>query len=100
MIRFHYGPWDDRYYRVLSYLEAKQLIEITVERNTYELKLTDLGNDLANRFIEDLSFSNIVEHMKQVKKVLGDKAGSTLKKLVYQLFNDEVAKRSLGEVIK
>jgi hypothetical protein len=26
MIRFHYGPWDDRYYHVLGYLEAKGLL--------------------------------------------------------------------------
>jgi hypothetical protein len=65
----------------------------------YELKLTKLGNDVADRLRKDRAFREIVEHMRQVKKVLGAKAGSTLKKLVYELFEDEVAKRSLGEVI-
>jgi hypothetical protein len=99
MIRFHYGPWDKRYYHILGYLEAKQLVGIVSRGNMYELKLTKLGNDVADRLRKDRAFREIVEHMRQVKKVLGAKAGSTLKKLVYELFEDEVAKRSLGEVI-
>lgn len=99
MIRFHYGPWDDRYYHLLSYLEAKQLIQITPKGNMYVLQLTDDGIDIAIRFAKDPAFINIVEHMKQVKNVLGSKAGSTLKKMIYKLFDEEVTKRSLGEVI-
>ena len=99
MIRFHYGPWDKRYYHILSYLEAKQLIEITPKGNMYVLTLTDSGNSISSHFANDPVFSDIAEQMKQVKKVLGSKAGSTLKKIVYQLFDEEVAKRSIGEVI-
>lgn len=99
MIRFHYGPWDDRYYHVLSYLEAKQLIEITQKGNMYVLRLTDTGNSIAIHFANNPVFFSITEQMKQVKKVLGSKAGSTLKNLIYTLFDEEVAKRSFGEVI-
>ena len=49
MIRFHYGPWDERYYHILGYLEAKQLVGIIPRGNKYELKLTKLGNDVADR---------------------------------------------------
>jgi hypothetical protein len=38
--------------------------------------------------------------MRQVKKALGAKAGSTLKKLIYQIFEKEVAQRPLGETIE
>lgn len=100
MIRYHYGPWDDRYYHLLSHLEAKRLIEITRIGNKYELALTDTGDSIASRFEKDPVFAELVKHMKQVKKVLGAKAGSTLKKLVYELFGNEVAQRSLGEVIR
>lgn len=99
MIRFHYGPWDSRYYHVLSYLKAKQLIEITLKGNMYVLTLTDSGNSNSSLFANDPVFFDIAEHMKEVKKVLGSKAGSTLKKIIYQLFDAEVAKRSYGEVI-
>jgi hypothetical protein len=100
MIRFRYGPWDNRYYHVLSYLEAKQLITITPKGSMYELKLTDLGNDVTSRLDADPAFSHVASHMREVKKVLGSKAGSTLKRLIYQLFEDEVTKRSFGEVIR
>ena len=26
MVRFHYGPWDNRYYQVLAYLEGVGLL--------------------------------------------------------------------------
>src|SRR5438093_1169918 len=29
MLRHHYGPWDPRYYHVLSYLESRDLIAIS-----------------------------------------------------------------------
>ncbi len=100
MIRYRYGPWDERYYHILSYLKAKQLIKITLNSNMFELELTNVGDEIASRFAHDPAFSDIAKHMGQVKKVLGDKAGSTLKKLIYKIFEDEVAKRQLGEVIE
>jgi hypothetical protein len=99
MIRYHYGPWDERYYHILAYLEAKQLIGISPKGNMYQLRLTDYGNRVAVHFEKDPAFSEVVKQMRQVKTALGAKAGSALKKLVYQLFEDEVAKRPLGEVI-
>ena len=26
MVRFHYGPWDERYYHILGYLESRGLL--------------------------------------------------------------------------
>ena len=48
MIRFHYGPWDDRYYHVLAYLEAKGLISASKDNKAFTLALTDQGKDVAN----------------------------------------------------
>src|ERR1017187_8078998 len=45
MIRFHYGPWDPRYYRVLTYLEAKGLIGVTKSGRGYQFELSPLGKD-------------------------------------------------------
>jgi hypothetical protein len=35
-----------------------------------------------------------------VKAAFGNKAGSTLKNMIYKVFSQEVAKKSLGEVIE
>lgn len=99
MVRFHYGPWDRRYYHVLAYLESRRLISILKEKKTYIFTLTELGLQISNKLAADSCFDNTCRQMKLVKKHLGSKSGSSLKTLVYQVFDDEVAKRKLGEVI-
>lgn len=100
MIRFHYGPWDDRYYHVLAYLESRELVTVSKDKNMFKLSLTDLGTDLAKALAGDDSYAGLVEQMKRVKKALGSKAGSTLKNLVYRVFEKEVAERRMGETIE
>ncbi|MGQ0682744.1 hypothetical protein [Bradyrhizobium sp.] len=100
MVRHHYGPWDKRYYHVLAYLESKRLIEIAKKRNSYLITLTDNGKEKAASLGKKPSFAALVDRMKAVKKEFGPKSGSTLKKLIYQLFDEEVGKKPLGEVIR
>ena len=101
MVRFHYGPWDRRYYHVLAYLEAKNLITVTKGRgNAFTFSLSDLGKETADILKDKDAFGGISEQMARVKKVLGNKSGSTLKNLVYKVFSDEVATKSLGDVIE
>ncbi len=100
MVRFHYGPWDRRYYHVLSYLEAKGLLTIERDGSTYVFRLTDMGKEIAKRAEKSVSYADIVQQMKQVKTVLGGKSGSKLKDMVYEVFGEEVADRRLGEQIE
>jgi hypothetical protein len=100
MIRHHYGPWDKRYYHVLAHLEAKGLVHVTKHGKAYRLTLTDLGQQRAKTLEERPSFAPLVVRMREVKKAFGNRTGTALKNLVYQLFNDEVASRSLGQVIR
>ena len=100
MIRFHYGPWDQRYYHVLAYLEARELINVTKTGKAYDFALTDTGKEAAERLRKSAPFASVVKQMKAVKDTLGMKTGSALKKLVYKVFEEEVANRSLGEVIE
>lgn len=100
MVRYHYGPWDQRYYHVLGYLEARKLIEVRSHGNAFVLALTGYGDALAERIQSEQSFEGLCKHMRVVKKVLGGRSGSALKKLIYETFDDEVVSRSLGEVIR
>lgn len=99
MVRHHYGPWDKRYYHVLANLEAKQLITITKHGKLYRLGLTDEGRERTKNLADRASFAPLIERMREIKKVFGSKSGSTLKKLIYRLFDEEVGKRPMGEVI-
>jgi hypothetical protein len=99
MVRHHYGPWDKRYYHVLAYLESKELISVEKAQNTYLLHLTSRGSAIAEDLKQRSPFRPIVEQMQAVKKLLGNKTGSSLKELIYKVFREEVADRQLGEVI-
>jgi hypothetical protein len=99
MVRHHYGPWDKRYYHILAHLEAKRLIEVAKEGNAYRLVLTDLGKERGKALAARPSFAPLVERMRHVKKTFGGKSGSYLKDLIYRLFDEEVGKRPMGQVI-
>lgn len=100
MVRHHYGPWDKRYYHVLAHLEGKQLITVMKEGASYRIQLTDLGNEHAKALAARPSFAPLVERMREVKKTFGAKSGAFLKRLIYRLFDEEVGRRPLGEVIR
>lgn len=100
MVRHHYGPWDKRYYHVLAHLEARQLITVTKHNKSYRLHLTDEGKKCADALAKKESFTSLIERMREIKKVYGSKSGSKLKKLIYELFDEEVGKRPMGEVIE
>lgn len=100
MIRFHYGPWDDRYYHILAFLESTGLLEVTKVKNAFTLKLTEKGQQAAKDLLKEPAYVPLIEQMKRVKQTLGGKAGSSLKKLIYSVFEKEVGERRLGEVIE
>jgi hypothetical protein len=100
MIRYHYGPWDTRYYQILAFLEGRELIGVMRDDKTFVFSLTELGFALAKRLADEPAYQDLCTHMKAVKKLLGHKSGEVLKNLVYELFDEEVAKLPLGRVIK
>jgi hypothetical protein len=100
MVRHHYGPWDKRYYHVLAHLEARGLISVSKEGRAYRIMLTNPGRERAKLLTERPSFQPLVVRMRELKKVFGGKTGTSLKNLVYQLFDEEVGQRPLGQVIR
>lgn len=100
MVRHHYGPWDKRYYHVLAHLEARGLINVTKEGKTYRLALTDLGKQRAKALASAPSFSGLTERMRRIKKIFGGKSGTFLKDHIYKIFDEEVGRRPMGQMIK
>jgi len=99
MVRHHYGPWDKRYYQILPFLEARKLITVAKQNNTYTFELTNRGADFAAELGRKPEFAEQSEQMKRVKLVLGKKSGTALKNLIYEIFKSEVREKTLGEVI-
>ena len=100
MIRHHYGPWDARYYQLLAFLEGRELLAVERNEKTFIFSLTEPGLVLAKRLAVEPVYQDLCTHMKAVKKLFGNKSGDVLKNLVYELFDEEVAKLPLGRVIK
>lgn len=99
MVRHHYGPWDKRYYHILAHLAAKGLVTVAKEGNAYRIALTEVGKNRADALKKEVSFEDLITHMKHVRKAFGGKKGNFLKELIYKTFREEVADRSLGESI-
>ena len=100
MVRHHYGPWDPRYYQILGYLEGRELIKVEREKKTFVFSLAKPGLAAAKKLAADPAYQDLCEHMRSVKKLLGDEKGDDLKKLVYELFDREVAQLPMGTVIR
>ncbi|MCA6573125.1 MAG: hypothetical protein IM537_15630 [Pseudanabaena sp. M57BS1SP1A06MG] len=100
MVRYHYGPWDKRYYEIIAYLRSRGLIQITQKNNTYIFQITSLGEGKVKLLKTDSAYKNLCEQMNRVKSAFGKKAGSTLKNMIYKIFQEEVTNRTLDEVIE
>ncbi|MDP3506483.1 MAG: hypothetical protein Q8T09_00705 [Candidatus Melainabacteria bacterium] len=101
MVRHHYGPWDKRYYQILSYLEARSLITIeSAKKNSFDIALTENGSNIMTQLSKQKAFDELVKQMKLVKKLLGSKSGSTLKNMIYKEFEQEVARQRMGAKIQ
>lgn len=100
MVRFHYGPWDQRYYHILAYLESRDLLRVEKTGKSFKLALTKLGKKIAKDLSAEPSFQELINQMRQVEQVFGGETGSYLKKLIYELFDEEVGQLSLREVIE
>ena len=100
MIRYRYGPWDDRYYHLLSYLESVGLISIESAGKLYRIALSSDGIRIATQVGENACYFELVQHMKEVKARMGKRGGTTLKNMIYEMFDREVGSRPIGEVIE
>lgn len=100
MVRHHYGPWDKRYYHVLAFLEARGLLQIDQgPHRCFGFALTAAGTSRATALQKDPAFRTLVDQMRLVKRAFGNWKGSRLKALIYDLFDEDIAARPLGQVI-
>jgi hypothetical protein len=65
----------------------------------WQIALSAEGTEKAKALAKRPSFATLVERQKAVKKTFGGKSGTVLKNLIYKLFDEEVGKRTLGQVI-
>jgi hypothetical protein len=97
MIRYKYGPWDDRYYPVIGRLIGQGLVEPVPGGGVVALRATDTGREAAHALaLQD--WDVVAGRARALKRGL-DLSGSSLKTLIYESFPDAVD-RPLRTVIR
>jgi hypothetical protein len=98
MIRFRFGPWDDRYRRWIGLLVARRLAQTYLEGRTVKVVLTDAGHRLAEELGERQEFGDLAARSKIVSKAVGDYTATKLKDFIYEVF-PEITTMKWGEEI-
>jgi hypothetical protein len=99
MIRFRYGPWDNRYRRWLGLLHARGLVSVGLQGKTVMIGLTDAGRNLSAEIRDAEPFRDLVERSELILKTLGTMSGTKLKNFVYDVVPELSAMRWGEEIL-
>ncbi|MBK8637592.1 MAG: hypothetical protein IPN92_04655 [Chromatiaceae bacterium] len=99
MIRFRFGPWDERYRRWIGLLVAKRLAHTYVEGRTVKVVLTDSGLELAESLAQKEEFQDLAARSTIISTAVGSYNATKLKDFVYKVF-PEIATMKWGEEIE
>jgi len=97
MIRYKFGPWDDRYYPVLGRLIGLGLVESVPGQGRLALRVTGLGLDISAA-LREAGWEQTWERASFLKRHF-DKSGSALKNMIYAEL-PEAVNRPLRSVIE
>lgn len=98
MVRYLYGPWDELYYAVLSYLIGKRLIVVEVLRGVETFRLTERGRDTAEKLAADPAYATVVRRAGILARIFPRFGGTQLKQFIYEHF-PEIVSRKIGSAI-
>lgn len=97
MVRYRFGPWDHRYPRLLSLLQAKGLVQLRMAGVTKMVGLTPQGAELARHLGHAAEFADVARRAKLLKQCF-DMPATRLMRFVYATF-PEIASLELNEAI-
>jgi hypothetical protein len=88
MIRYRYGPWDDRYYPMLGALVGRGMLVFTGGRS-FAVRVTELGRRVASQIAELPEWQRTAARIPVLREHL-NLSGEQLKNMIYEHL-DEVA---------
>lgn len=98
MIRFRYGPWDNRYRQWISIMQAKNLVRTYSKGKTVYIELTPKGLSLVQSVKNQELFKNYFSRSAVIMKIFNNYSASGLVKFIYNVF-PELVKMKWGEKI-
>jgi hypothetical protein len=90
MIRYKYGPWDDRYYPILGGLVGKRLGTLVSVAGATEITPTDIGRRLSDQLASGDPWSIVAERARFLRGYF-DLPGGQLKDMIYARLPDVAA---------
>ena len=97
MVRYKYGPWDDRYYSVLGALCGLGLVGVQRDGAAITAFLTDQGRSLAASLAQTEEWGGTDARAGLLKETF-DLSGNALKKLIYAELPDAVDRPHHSEI--
>lgn len=86
MIRFRYGPWDERYRKWLGLLVSKGLAITYLKGRTIYIELTDKGRKVVSALSEMDEYKIMSIRSSEIYKAVGAESATKLKDLIYKTF--------------
>lgn len=86
MVRFRYGPWDERYRRWIGLLVARGLGSTYASGRTVYVGLTDRGREIADQIGQLEEFGDLRRRGQLVTKAVGQMSATRLKDFIYEQF--------------
>ena len=90
MVRFRYGPWDERYRRWIGLLVAKGLALTYHRGRTVHIGLTEAGRNILGKYNSIEEFDDLSIRSEEIFKAVGALPGTRLKDLIYDVFPEIV----------
>jgi hypothetical protein len=85
MMRYKYGPWDDKYYAVIGALIGRGLLKYARGRKgSVALAPTSLGHELARTMSSSGEWSEISDRCSAIADASSGLTGNALKELIYE----------------
>ncbi|MDA3626150.1 hypothetical protein OU415_11945 [Saccharopolyspora sp. WRP15-2] len=89
MIRYKYGPWDDRYYAVVGALIGRGLLRYAPGRKgSVAVRPTPAGRRLASQLAAGNQWTEIADRGAAIAQASAGMTGTQLKDLIYQRLSD------------
>ncbi|GAA0335745.1 hypothetical protein NE235_14920 [Actinoallomurus spadix] len=89
MIRYKYGPWDDRYYPLIGRLVGLGLAEVSKEKRALSIRLTDEGRARAESISRTREWLEVELRARFLRENL-NLTGNRLKEIIYAELPDVV----------
>ncbi|WP_330236473.1 hypothetical protein [Streptomyces sp. NBC_00566] len=97
MIRYKYGPWDNRYYPLLGQLVGCGLAETVKGRGRVAIRLTESGVGLADALAHSEEWHVYAGRSEMLSKRF-NLTGNALKKMIYESLPEAVDIPHWGEI--